>query len=50
MRKENHWGWWCSWLNAQMIGEIVAASRRLPSLPPVGRFVALTMARRKTEQ
>lgn len=40
----------CSCLNAQMIGEIVAASRRLASLPPVGRFVAPTMARCKTEQ
>lgn len=32
-------------LNAQMIGGIAVASRRLASLPPVRRFVALTMAR-----
>lgn len=32
-RKENHWGRCAAWLNAQMIGEIVAASRRLASLP-----------------
>lgn len=43
-------GYPCSCLNAQMIGEIVAASRRLASLPPVGRFVAPTIARCKTEQ
>lgn len=39
-------GFPCSCLNAQMIGRIAVASRHPASLPPpVGRFVALTMAR-----
>lgn len=38
-------GFPCSCLNAQMIGGIAVASRRLASLPLVGRFVALTIAR-----
>jgi len=42
---ESHWVSVVACSNAQMIGGIAVASRRLASLPPVRRFVALTMAR-----